>query len=388
MLRRPIPATGQTIPAVGLGTWKTFDPPALTPEHLDPLAETLRRLVAAGGSVVDTSPMYGKAEAVVGDLSARLGLNADLFVATKVWTTGEREGVAQMESSLGKLRRERVELMQVHNLVDWRTQLKTLRAWKDAGRCRYIGITHYQPSAFAEMERILRTEKGIDFAQFPYSVNVRDAERRLLPACADTATAVLINEPFAGGSLFGKAKGKPLPDHAAAYADSWAQAFLKFILADERVTCAVPGTGDPAHVTDNLAAATGRLPTAEGAGATRPPVRLTPRPTLDPCPKPRSAWSSSHWTRAATSPPAPTCPAWSPTAARSPRSPRSPATSRVASPNCAPSTATRCRRRWGAGLRRGYGQERFTRLLARPEAGSSPGLHTHRCAAITVPLRW
>ena len=260
LLRRPIPSTGETLPAVGLGTWQQFDPPALDDATRRQLTAVLKTLPA--GACVDSSPMYGKSEAVVGDLAAAAGLTDRLFLATKVWTRGEAAGVAQMKSSLKKLRRHKLDLMQVHNLVDWQTHLRTLRAWKEAGRIRHLGITHYQPAAFGEMEKILRDHRPIDFVQLPYSVENRAAEKRLLPAAADAGTAVIVNLPFGGGGLFAKVKGQPLPPFARAFADTWAQALLKFILADERVTCVIPGTSDPKHAKDNLAAARGRLPDA------------------------------------------------------------------------------------------------------------------------------
>ena len=260
LLRRPIPSTGETLPAVGLGTWQQFDPQTLDDATREQLTAVLKTLPA--GACVDSSPMYGKSETVAGDLAAAAGLIDRLFLATKVWTRGEAAGVAQMESSLKKLRRDKLDLMQVHNLVDWQTHLKTLWAWKEAGRIRYLGITHYQPAAFGEMEKILRDHRPIDFVQLPYSVENRDAEKRLLPAAADAGTAVIVNLPFGGGGLFAKVKGQPLPPFARAFADTWAQAFLKFILADPRVTCVIPGTSDPKHARDNLAAARGRLPDA------------------------------------------------------------------------------------------------------------------------------
>ena len=258
-LRRPIPSTGETLPAVGLGTWQQFDPPALDDETRAQLTAVLRTL--PGGACVDSSPMYGKAETVAGTLAADARLTERLFLATKVWTRGEAAGVAQMESSLKKLRRDKLDLIQIHNLVDWETHLKTLRAWEAAGRIRYLGITHYQPSAFELMEKILRDHPEIDFVQLPYSVEQREAEKRLLPAAAETRTAVIASLPFGGGGLFAKVRGTPLPDFAKPFAGTWAQAFLKFILADDRVTCAIPGTSDPKHAADNLKAATGRPPT-------------------------------------------------------------------------------------------------------------------------------
>jgi diketogulonate reductase-like aldo/keto reductase len=262
MLTRPIPSTGQQVPVVGMGTWQTFDPEKKDPDTVEDLRQVLKTFHAAGGRVIDSSPMYGKAEEVVGELSQELGINAELFLATKVWTRGERAGIEQMNDSLGKLRRDTLELMQVHNLLDWQTHLKTLRAWKEQGKIRYIGVTHYQRSAFDDLERIMKAEK-VDFVQLPYSVDHRDAEQRLLPTAKDTGTAVITLSPFGGGGLFGKVRGKELPDHVKGYANSWAQAFLKFLLADERVTCVIPATSKPRHMADNVQAGVGRLPTPD-----------------------------------------------------------------------------------------------------------------------------
>jgi diketogulonate reductase-like aldo/keto reductase len=224
------------------------------------LEATLRVLVDAGGRVIDSSPMYGKSQSVAGTLSTKLGINDSLFVATKVWTSGEREGVAQMNASMRELHRTKIDLMQVHNLVDWRTHLATLRRWKEEGRIRYLGVTHYQASAFDELERVITRER-IDFVQLPYSVGFRGAERRLLPAAASAGVAVLVNRPFEGGSLFRNALRTPLPEPVRAWAESWPQAFLKFVLAQPAVTCVIPGTGNPRHMRDNVQAGLGRLPT-------------------------------------------------------------------------------------------------------------------------------
>ena len=260
MLKRAIPSSGEEVPIIGMGTWQTFDPAVVDEASLAPLADVLRVFAGAGGTVVDASPMYGKSESVTGQLTERLKLNHRLFIATKVWTRGERAGVQQMERSLAELRRDRVELMQVHNLVDWRTHLATLRRWKDKGRVRYIGVTHYQVSAFGELEAIVRRER-LDFVQLPYSAALRDAEARLLPTAADTGTAVLVNRPFEGGSLFTAVRGAPLPPGVQRYASSWGQAFLKFIVAHPAVTCVIPATANPKHMRDNVGAGNGPLPT-------------------------------------------------------------------------------------------------------------------------------
>lgn len=262
MLERPIPRSSERVPVIGIGTWRTFDPPSVTPETLAPLEQTLRLFHNAGGKVIDSSPMYGKSEDVAGRLSTKLGINAELFIATKVWTTGRDAGIRQMEESMRLLGRTRIDLMQIHNLVDWRTHIATLRDWKEKGRIRYIGITHYEPSAYADLERVMRQEKP-DFVQLAYSIAVRDAERRILPLASELGIAVLVNRPFDGGDLFSHARRKELPAFVRPWANSWAQAFLKFIVAQPAVTCAIPGTGNPDHLRDNVAAGVGRLPTPD-----------------------------------------------------------------------------------------------------------------------------
>jgi diketogulonate reductase-like aldo/keto reductase len=264
MLTRKIPSTGESVPAVGLGTWQTFDPPSLDEPSLRPLEQVLQTFFDLGGRVVDSSPMYGKAEQVTGDLSTRLKINERLFIATKVWTRGKEAGIKQMESSLQKLGRAngKLDLIQVHNLVDWQTHLATLRQWKEQGRVRYIGITTSVVSAFDQMARIMSSEP-IDVVQLNYSLATRDAEQRLLPLAKDKGIAVLVNRPFEEGALFAKVKGKELPEFARAFASNWAAAFLKFILANESVTCVIPATDKVAHLRDNMSAGSGRLPTAD-----------------------------------------------------------------------------------------------------------------------------
>ena len=258
---RPIPRSGELLPIVGVGTWQTFDVGPKAPERAG-LKEVLKLFVELGGSVVDSSPMYGEAERVVGDLTAELGLRDKLFFATKVWTSGRQSGIRQMEDSLRLMRTARIDLMQVHNLLDLDTHLKTLREWKAAGRIRYLGITHYHSGAYAELERLVKTRQ-FDFVQFNYSMAEREAEARLLPLAADTGTAVLVNRPFAQASLFGDVKGRELPAWAAEFdCASWAQFFLKYLLAHPAVTCAIPGTRRPAHLKDNMQAGLGRLPDA------------------------------------------------------------------------------------------------------------------------------
>ena len=261
MTRRPIPKSGELLPVVGVGTWLTFDVGNDADDRAR-LRKVLEILFAAGGTVIDSSPMYRRAEGVVGDLLARAGTRGKAFLATKVWTDGESAGRAQMEQSFRLLRTDRIELMQVHNLVAWRTQLRTMRAWREAGRFRYLGVTHYTPSAFDELERVLRAEP-LDFLQIPYSIAVTDAESRLLPLARDLGVAVIANRPFEGGDLFGRTRGRALPDFATEFdCGSWAQYFLKYILGDPAMTCVIPGTDRPDHMADNVGAGRGRLPDA------------------------------------------------------------------------------------------------------------------------------
>jgi len=258
-LQRPIPATGELVPAVGLGTWQTFDV-AGDAAGLAAAKETLRLFVEAGGRVIDSSPMYGSSESVVGNLAAELELQRTLFIATKVWTSGREQGIEQMEQSAARLRAQPIDLMQVHNLLDLQTHLKTLRAWKERGRIRYFGITHYTVSAHKELAGLIKKERP-DFVQFNYSIVTRDAEQNLLPVAAEYKTAVLINRPFEQANLFQAVRGKPLPEWAAEFdCSSWAQFFLKYILGHPAVTCAIPATRNPKHLVDNMQGSFGRLP--------------------------------------------------------------------------------------------------------------------------------
>jgi diketogulonate reductase-like aldo/keto reductase len=261
MYTRPIPATGAALPVIGCGTWRAFDVDG-TRQQRDRLGEVLRVLVQFGGSVVDSSPMYGRAEAVVGELVRTVHARDKLFVATKVWTRGEAAGIAQMQRSLQLLGGDRVALMQVHNLVDWRTHLATLRQWKLDGRIAYLGVTHYSASAHGELEAVMRAER-LDFVQLNYAIDDRAAEQRLLPLAADRGIAVLVNRPFGGGSLLRRLAGRPLPGWAADIGcRSWAQILLKYVISHPAVTCAIPGTGSPEHMRENALAGSGALPEA------------------------------------------------------------------------------------------------------------------------------
>ena len=259
LLTRPIPSTGETLPVIGLGTWQTFDV-GDSPAERDPLAEVLAAFVAGGGKLVDSSPMYGRSEEVLGDLAAARGLRSKLFVATKVWTSGRAAGVTQMEASMAKLQARPVDLMQVHNLVDVDTHLDTLQGWKKEGRVRYVGVTHYAASGHDAVARVLARHR-LDFVQINYSVGEREAERRLLPLARERGVAVIVNRPFAEGDLFARLRGRPLPGWAAEIgATSWAQVLLKFIVSHPAVTCAIPATSKVSHLRDNLGGGRGPLP--------------------------------------------------------------------------------------------------------------------------------
>jgi len=266
MLTRPIPKTGEALPVIGLGTWQTFDIGADERARAE-REQVLRMLFEAGASMIDSSPMYGRSEGVVGDLLHRLQARDKTFLATKVWTQGEDSGVTQMNESFRRFRTDVIDLMQIHNLVDWKTQLRTIRAWKDAGRLRYIGITHYTESAFDDLAAVMRVEE-IDFVQLPYSIGLREAEREVLPLAADKGIAVIVNRPFEGGGLFGRRRRERLPGIAEELGiASWGQLFLKYVLADPAVTCVIPGTSNPRHLGDNLGAGGGLLPDGKSRNA-------------------------------------------------------------------------------------------------------------------------
>jgi diketogulonate reductase-like aldo/keto reductase len=262
MLTRVIPSSGEKLPMIGLGTWQAFDVD-LTSDNRRKLGDVLSLFVKLGGRVIDTSPMYGRAEDVIGELATALGVQDKIFLATKVWTRGKENGIKSMERSMALLRAKRIDLMQVHNLVDVQTQLATLREWKTLGRIRYLGITHYEAGAFADVEKIMRSER-LDFVQINYSLMERAAEERLLPLAYEREIAVIVNRPFGGGDLFSRTRSKPLPDWAAEFdCRSWAQFFLKWIVANSAVTCAIPATDKPRHLEDNIQAGIGLLPDAK-----------------------------------------------------------------------------------------------------------------------------
>jgi len=254
---RPIPSTGEQLPIVGVGTWQTFD---VSESGRPPLKEVLTELVSHGGKVIDSSPMYGRSEEVAGDVSTDAGVNGKLFIATKVWTSGKDEGIQQMNRSFALLKRKQMDLMQIHNLVDWQTHIKTLRDWKEKGKIRYIGLTHYTDSSHDTLISVMR-DNPVDFVQMNYNIMDTHAEERLLPFAQERNVAVIVNRPFQEGALFQNVKGKALPPWAAEFdCKSWAQFFLKFILSHPAVSCAIPGTAKLTHLLDNIAAGWGKLP--------------------------------------------------------------------------------------------------------------------------------
>jgi aryl-alcohol dehydrogenase-like predicted oxidoreductase len=265
LLTRKIPSSGEAIPAIGLGTSGPFEA-SKSESARAPLREVLEAFFAGGATLIDTSPMYSTAEAVLGDLLTD-DQQARVFMATKVWTPGSgaaaaQKGVEQMQRSMDLLRHPRIELMQVHNLVDVDEHLKTLRRWKEEGRIKYFGVTHYTTSSYPDLMAIVEREKP-DFVQFNYSVGTRDAEKKLLPLCAERGVAVIVNRAFEDGDLFTQVRDKPVPAWAEEFgATSWAQVFLKYVLAHPAVTCVIPATGKVRNLIDNLGAGHGPLPSA------------------------------------------------------------------------------------------------------------------------------
>ncbi len=262
MLTRPIPSSGEAMPVIGLGTYQVFDVgrnATIKPQ----LAEVLRVFLAGGGKTLDSSPMYGSAEAVTGELVTDLKVRDRVFLATKVWTSGRDKGIAQMRRSAELLRTDVIDLMQIHNLLDWQTHMQTLRAMKAEGKIRYLGITHYTTGALTELARIIEREH-VDFVQLGYSIDTRDPESRVLPLCAERGVAVIVNQPFEQGALFRKVRGRALPDWAHDFdCTSWAQFFLKYLVGHPAVTCVIPATDKPDHMKDDLAAGVGKQPDAK-----------------------------------------------------------------------------------------------------------------------------
>jgi len=259
LIQRPIPGSGELLPVIGMGTSRTFDT-AGDAASLAVLSEVMQLFFAASGKVIDSSPMYGNAETRVGDVLRAMKTRPPLFAATKVWTSGKERGIEQMEESAERMDVKSFDLIAVHNLSDWKTQLATLKQWKAEGRVRYIGIATSHGRDHAELIEILRSEP-LDFVQFSYNMEDREAEQVLLPLAQDRGIATMINRPYQRGSLFAKAKGHPLPALAGELdCTSWGQFFLKFILGHPAVTCIIPATAKPSHMTDNMRANFGRVP--------------------------------------------------------------------------------------------------------------------------------
>ncbi len=259
MISRTIPSSGEKLPIVGLGTWQTFDVNN-SGEERQKLKQVLIELNKYGGRLIDSSPMYGSSESVVGDLTSGLEFQNDFLYGTKVWTSGKESGIRQMQKSMKLMKRNKMDLIQIHNLMDWETHLRTLRTWKDSEQIRYWGITHYVDSAHSRLENIIKAERP-DFVQFNYSILSRNAENSLLDTAEKYKTAAIINQPFDSGRLFSLVRNKPLPDWCMEYdINSWGQYFLKFILSDRRIACVIPGTSKPHHMIDNAMAGYGKLP--------------------------------------------------------------------------------------------------------------------------------
>jgi len=259
MTTRRVPSSGEEIPVIGMGTSDTFDV-GTDRAAQEPLRAVLRALVDGGGRVIDTSPMYGSAESVLGGLIDELHLGPKLWLATKVWTRGREAGARQIEESFARLRTKKLDLLQIHNLLDWREHVPTLRALQAEGRVRYSGITHYRADAHAELERVLGEQK-FDWLQVNYSLAEREVEDRLLPFCRDRGIAVMANRPFADGALFARVRGRPLPGWAEEIGcRSWSQFFLRFVISHPAITCVIPATSKPQHMIDNAVAGQAPLP--------------------------------------------------------------------------------------------------------------------------------
>jgi diketogulonate reductase-like aldo/keto reductase len=258
MITRPIPSTGEDIPVIGLGTYKVFDV-AGSREEISVRRAIVDMLADAGGSVVDTSPMYNRSEKVIGDIIASGSDRKKLFLATKVWTNGRDAGIDQMSRSATLMKTDVIDLMQVHNLRDTDVHMATMRDWQEQGRIRYNGLTHYTAGAHSALEAAMKKFRP-QFIQINYSMGERDAEDRVLPLARDLGIAVLINRPFQAGRLFRAVSGRAVPDWAQSFADSWGQFFLKFIISHPAVSCVIPATSKPHHMRDNLGAGFGPLP--------------------------------------------------------------------------------------------------------------------------------
>jgi len=261
-LMRAVPSTGEKLPVIGLGSAVTFDVPSSSPKAKD-VAEVITRFAKHGGKVIDSSPSYGNAESLIGQIAGKSGLTDSLFIATKVRARGREAGIAQIEQSLGRFQRRKIDLMQVHNLVDVETQMSVLRESKSKGKIRYTGITYSEPQGFAEIERHMKAQRP-DFVQINYSIVDRGAAQRILPLAQELRMGVIINRPFGSGGVIRAVLGKPLPPWAAEFdCHSWAQFLLKWVVSHPAVTCVIPATNNPQHLEDNMGAGFGRLPDAK-----------------------------------------------------------------------------------------------------------------------------
>jgi aryl-alcohol dehydrogenase-like predicted oxidoreductase len=260
-ITRKISKSDEVLPVIGMGTWQTFNVGDDINDR-GQRVQVLRAFFDRGGALIDSSPMYGSAEEVLGYCLPRVDNREKLFAATKVWTPGQKLGISQMERSYELWGLKKFDLMQVHNLVDWEDHLQTLKQWKREGKIRYIGVTTSHGRRHEELEKIMLSEP-IDFVQFTYNLVDREAEQRLLPLAAEKGLAVIINRPFDGGDLFDRIKGKALPEWAREFdCTGWAQFFLKFIVSHPAVTCAIPATSSIGHMLENMGALYGRLPDA------------------------------------------------------------------------------------------------------------------------------
>jgi diketogulonate reductase-like aldo/keto reductase len=259
MMMRRVPSSGELLPVIGLGTWQTFNVGHKAADRAE-LELVLKEFVALGGRVLDSSPMYGEAEQVAGDLAAALGVRRKLFIASKVWSSDKLAGMRQMEESMAKLRARPIDLMQVHNMQDAELHLETLREWKRRGVVRYIGVTHYMANEHEAMAKLIASEL-VDFIQINYSVGERQAEQRLLPLARERGVGVIANRPFIGGDVFRRLRSKPLPAWAGEIdCSSWSQLLLKFVVSHPAVTCAIPATSKLEHLRENMQAGFGRMP--------------------------------------------------------------------------------------------------------------------------------
>ncbi|NCF58325.1 MAG: aldo/keto reductase [Gammaproteobacteria bacterium] len=260
MISRPIPASDERLPVIGLGTYSVFDVES-TPGQIATSREIVELLLGAGGNVIDTSPMYNRSEKVIGDIIASGAPRDAMFIATKVWTDGRNAGIEQMSRSARLMNTDVIDLMQVHNLRDSGVHMRSIRELQEQGKIRYSGLTHYRAGAHDALEKAVRDYRP-QFLQINYSLSEREADQRLLPMAQDLGVGVIVNRPYQAGGLFSAVRGRKLPEWAGEFAASWGQFFLKFIISHPAVTCVIPATSKPQHMRDNLEAGFGELPDA------------------------------------------------------------------------------------------------------------------------------